>query len=280
MATQQLLADMQWAQWWGTFSALALLVAWETIAPFFGFFVAEAKQRVIHALRNGALGVINAVMVGLIFFLVWLWAEQFSRDRGIGMLFWVALPWWQRAAVALLVMDFWTYWWHRINHEVPFFWRFHKVHHTDIAMDVTTAYRFHICEIAFSSLFRIGIILVMGIELWQMVLYDLTMFVCVLFHHANIGIPEPIDRAIRVIFVTPAMHKVHHSKEVADLNSNYTSLLSVWDRVFHTFRMVPVLRAIRFGVKGYDSMQCQSLVGMVATPFSIGGREQRDRDGF
>jgi sterol desaturase/sphingolipid hydroxylase (fatty acid hydroxylase superfamily) len=134
-------------------------------------------------------------------------------------------------------------------------------------MDVTSARRFHPGEIVISSALRVPLLFLLGIQLWELVLYELMMGVVVDFHHANIGLPEKTDRFLRAVIVTPAMHKVHHSQMRAETDSNYTSLLSAWDRIFGSFRLRPNLYAIKIGLEGWSDTPHQTLPGMLVTPF-------------
>jgi sterol desaturase/sphingolipid hydroxylase (fatty acid hydroxylase superfamily) len=115
-------------------------------------------------------------------------------------------------------------------------------------MDVTTASRFHIAEITFSSLLRVPVLLLVGCSIEQLAAYELLMFAVVQFHHANIGVPPALDRALRTVIVSPSMHKVHHSVVRAECDSNFSSLFSWWDRIFRTMRVSRDPKAIRFGV--------------------------------
>lgn len=115
-------------------------------------------------------------------------------------------------------------------------------------MDVTTASRFHVIEIIFSSILRVPVLLLIGCGIEQLALYELLLFAVVQFHHANVGLPEPIDRLLRVVIVTPFLHKVHHSVAVTERDSNYSSLFSWWDRLFRTLRRSRDPRKIVFGV--------------------------------
>jgi sterol desaturase/sphingolipid hydroxylase (fatty acid hydroxylase superfamily) len=149
----------------------------------------------------------------------------------------------------VFLLDAWTYGWHWLNHRVPFFWRFHRWHHADRAMDVTTASRFHTGEIVLSSVFRVPVLALIGCSLGELALYELLLFAVVQFHHANIALPDRLDRGLRLVIVTPALHKVHHSVVRAESDSNYSSLFSWWDRVFRTLRLVREPRRIVFGVE-------------------------------
>ncbi len=248
---------------------LVVLMLWETAHPFFEYFQKAPKERGKHALRNLLLGGLNAGLISVVFVGLWgaaaLWADQ----QVIGLLHWfgaVGLPSWGHALGALLLLDAWMYVWHRINHVIPFLWRFHRVHHNDPNMDVTTASRFHVGEIAISSTLRLGVILLFGIYLWELVLYETVMFAVVQFHHANVGLPEWVDRALRTVIVTPNMHKVHHSRWQPETDSNYSSLFSFWDRIGRSFRLRDDPSAIELGLHGWDAPEDQSVMGMLRAP--------------
>ena len=231
--------------------SLVFLLAWETARPFFPFFVGGREKwfkRGRHGLINLAIGILNAVVTGFIFSRVWFATTVWGAEHHLGFLRWIKIPGWTQWLVALLLLDMWTYFWHRINHVVPFFWQFHKLHHVDRAMDVTTASRFHVIEIIFSSILRVPVLLLIGCGIEQLALYELLLFAVVQFHHANVGLPEPIDRLLRVVIVTPFLHKVHHSVAVTERDSNYSSLFSWWDRLFRTLRRSRDPRKIVFGV--------------------------------
>ena len=230
---------------------LVVLLAWETARPFFPFFVGgrgKWLERGRHGVINLAIGIFNAVVTGFVFSGIWLAATSWTADHHFGILRWIVLPVWTQWMAALLMLDAWTYFWHRINHVVPFFWRFHKLHHVDRAMDVTTASRFHAMEIIFSSILRIPVLVLIGCGIEQLALYELLLFAVVQFHHANVAVPEWLDRSLRLVIVTPYLHKVHHSVAVTERDSNYSSLFSWWDRLFRTLRIHRDPRRIVFGV--------------------------------
>ena len=108
--------------------------------------------------------------------------------------------------------------------------------------------------------------ILLGIHLWELVLYEMLLLVVIDFHHANIAVPEPVDRLLRIVLATPAMHKVHHSRIREETDSNYTSLFSLWDRVFGSFRLRADLSSIEMGLDGWSDPPHQSLRGMLATP--------------
>lgn len=251
---------------WVSILTLLLLLIWEGYAPFFSFFRKQMKKRAHHALRNFALTLMNAVMTSLLFIGLWNWAADYTAVNQLGLMNQFALPAWAKALGVVLLFDVWTYWWHRFSHVIPFLWRFHRVHHSDPQMDVTTANRFHIGEIFISHTIRIALIILFGAEFWHIALFFALMFPVVQFQHANIGLPPAFDRLMRILLVTPHMHKVHHSRYYKETNSNYTSMLSIWDRVFGSFRLSEDLSKIQLGLKHFDDTRKQSLLGMLTTP--------------
>ena len=249
---------------------LVVLLLWESAHPFFAFFGSKRRERGKHALRNLILGALNAGVIAVLFVGLWGMAAIWAAQQQIGLLHWMestwGLPTWAHLVGAILMLDAWTYVWHRLNHVLPLLWRFHRVHHHDPHVDVTTASRFHTGEIVLSSLLRVGIIVLLGVHLWELVLYEALMFAVVQFHHANVALPEDADRALRMVIVTPAMHKVHHSRWQPETDSNYSALFSFWDRIGRSFRLRKDLQTLRLGLDGWDASEDQSLTGMLRTP--------------
>ncbi len=234
-----------------SFGLLALLLAWETVHPFFGFYSKDPHRlrgRLLHGVTNLGFGLLNGLAIRFVFLALWVRTMQWTDAQGFGVLHWLSAPEWLRWALALLLLDAWTYWWHRLNHSVPFFWRFHRLHHSDRQMDVTTANRFHLGEMIMSSLLRVPVLALIGCRLEQFALYELLLFAVVQFQHANIGLAERLDRALRWVIVTPHMHKVHHSVVRTEQNSNFSSLFSWWDRLALSLRLSRDPRTIAFGL--------------------------------
>ncbi|MBL9171343.1 MAG: sterol desaturase family protein [Verrucomicrobiales bacterium] len=245
---------------------LTLMLGWESLMPFFAYFAGSTHERVRHGLINLALGIVNSLLTGLGFVALWWTSAEWARAHGFGLLNWLSIPNWARLALAFLLFDAWMYWWHRSNHRVLFLWRFHRMHHSDPKMDVTTANRFHIGEIVLSSVLRVPLITLFGLQLWELALYELAMFTVVQLHHANVALPAWLDRALRVIIVTPFMHKVHHSRWQPETDSNYSSLFSFWDRLFLSYRLNDDPHTLRFGLDEFRSPEDHTLTGLMATP--------------
>ncbi|EEF62491.1 sterol desaturase family protein [Pedosphaera parvula] len=248
------------------FTGLMLLLTWESFAPFFAY--TAGRQRGTHVFRNLVVGVINALLVGFVFASLWFAVSQWAERNQFGVLNYLKVPIVFHFPGALLLLDCWMYWWHRINHRIPFFWRFHRMHHSDVHMDVTTASRFHLGEIFFSSCLRIPLIALLGIRFWELIVYETIMFLVVQLHHANVGLPRRVDNLLRLLIVTPAMHKVHHSRWRIETDSNYSSLFSFWDRLFRSFRLRKDSHTIHFGLDEFDLAEDQTLSGLMKTPLA------------
>ncbi len=263
------LGALQFTQSMAAVAVLAALLLAETAHPFFDFFRdrQRLKDRGAHALRNLALGLANGALVALVFAGLWVVAADTASARGWGLLNLVELPTWLHVAGAVLLLDMWTYAWHRANHRIPFLWRFHRVHHSDAHMDVTTASRFHTGEIVLSSALRIPLLLLIGATAWELVLYETMMFAVVQFHHANIGLPPAVSRVLRAVIVTPEIHKVHHSRLQLETDSNYSALFSWWDRLFGSFRLRERPEDIEFGLNQFPGEESVgSLLRMPLAP--------------
>ena len=253
-------------------SGLVLLTLVESVHPFFDFFKGSIKKRGAHYLRNLVIGFINAIIIGVLFIGAWYWATSFASKHSLGILNVVEyyIPvftggW--RLLVAILLFDLWMYAWHRINHAVPFLWRFHKVHHSDPHMDVSTATRFHAGEIIISSALRIGVLIIVGMTLWELFIYEIVALLVIQFHHANINLPKRIDRFLKLFIVTPSMHKVHHSSWQPETDSNFSTIFSFWDRLFSTFNQNKEPEKIILGLEEHGVEEEQHLSKILKMPF-------------
>ncbi len=230
---------------------LLLLLGWEVARPFFANFTRGTgawRRRGLNAAVNLGLGTVNALVISVGFVGLWAATMAWAEAHHFGLLWWLPVGGIGRGVLAILLLDAWTYEWHRLNHAFPLLWRFHRLHHADREMNVTTANRFHLVEIVLSSTLRLPLFALLGVRIEELALYDTLLFAVVQFQHANIGLPEWLDRGLRWVIVTPHLHKVHHSVVRAEANSNYSSLFSWWDRIFRTLRLSPNPRAIAFGV--------------------------------
>jgi len=248
---------------------LALLLMGEAWLPLFK----GRSERLRHGSRNIAMGLMNGVITSFLFAGATAFVAEAAEFQGFGLLNWIEIPFWIETAIAFFLFDLWMYLWHRANHRVPFLWRFHRMHHSDPQLDVTTALRFHIGELIFSSLVRFGILYLLGLSLWQLILYETILLPIILFHHSNVALPERVDRLFRILIVTPNMHRVHHSRFQPETDSNYSSIFSFWDRFAKTFRRKENILTLHYGLDVFEAPKWQSFVGLLATPFSPAQKE-------
>jgi len=233
-------------------------------------FIPQMRGRRLR-IRHGLPHVLTAVMNGLLtrFFLVGITMQvtSWTQAHSLGLVRMAELPGAARTIVVFLLFDIWMYYWHMANHRLFFFWRFHRAHHSDIEMDTTTALRFYPGELLLSSCIRLPVLILIGMSFGELVLFEVMLNISTLFHHSNLAVPEAWDRLLRVLIVTPNMHRVHHSVERDETNSNYTSLLSLWDRLAGTFRMREDTRTITLGLPSFREAKFQRLWGFLITPF-------------
>lgn len=243
--------------------ALGLILFLETLFPLFK----DRRGRILHLTRNLGIGILNGLILSLVFAALTALMTARIQERGIGFLSLLTLPFWMEAFVALVLFDLWMYLWHRMNHRAPFLWRFHRMHHSDNQVDASTALRFHTGELIFSSILRLVLIIpILGLSLEQLLLYETLLQPIILFHHSNIALPETIDRFLRMVIVTPNMHRVHHSVENPETNSNYSSIFSFWDRMGNSFRRRNDPLTLRYGLPDFPEPRWQSVIGMLKTP--------------
>lgn len=137
--------------------------------------------------------------------------------------------------VDLILLDCFLYWWHRVNHQLPFLLRFHEVHHLDEFLDSTTALRFHFGEVFLSSMARVLVIVALGVPIASVIIFEIIIVVCSIFNHSNLRLPAVFEKVLSRLIVTPSIHWVHHHAKRYDTDSNYSTIFSFWDRLFDSF---------------------------------------------
>jgi len=173
---------------------------------------------------------------------------------------------------AFLLLDLSFYYWHVANHRVGFLWRFHNVHHIDPDLDVTTAFRFHFVEVGLSAGFRIVQVLLIGPSLTAYIIYELAFQLGTLFHHSNLRLPLPIERALNFFLVTPRMHGIHHSNIRDENMTNFSVVFPWWDRLHRTLRLNVPQGKVTIGIPGYSASEDNAVLHSFLMPF----RRQRD----
>lgn len=211
-----------------------LLAAIEAYAPR----RARVQSRTGRWFTNWGMTVVNTLALRALALALPLLAVGAAIDaeaQGYGLFNTLALPFVFEVVLAILILDFAIWFQHLVTHKVDFLWRLHQVHHSDRDLDVTSAIRFHPLEIALSMILKIGLVYLLGPAALAVILFEILLNATAMFNHANIAIPIKVDRWLRLIIVTPDMHRVHHSDERAEHDSNYGFALSIWDRVFGTY---------------------------------------------
>ena len=251
----------------GFFVGVFVIVAlWELAAP-------RRALTVSKALRWGSnLGLValNTLVLRLMFPLAAVGVTAFSVANGWGLLNHFQVPFWLAVPVAVIAMDFVIWLQHVMVHAVPALWRLHQVHHADLDYDLTTGARFHPIEIALSMLIKFATITVLGPPVLAVVIFEVLLNATAMFNHGNIRLPAALDRVLRWFVVTPDMHRVHHSVEDDETNSNFGFNLPWWDRLFGTYRAQPRAGhdAIVIGIHGHtDPREVARLDGMLLMPF-------------
>lgn len=248
---------------WILVSALSLIYFLEGMFPH----MHGRKQRLRHALPHLVTALINSILTGV--FLGWLtwYTVRWSEEHSFGLARWIksSLP--VTGFISFLIFDAYMYFWHRANHSYDFLWRFHRAHHSDTMMDSTTALRFHPGELVLSSIFRVPVIALTGIGLTELYIFELTLNTMTLFHHSNLGLGQRTDRAVRLFITSPDMHRIHHSLVLSEMSSNFTSILSLWDRLFGTFREKDDTSGTVFGLTGFRKERWQGFTGFMLSPF-------------
>jgi sterol desaturase/sphingolipid hydroxylase (fatty acid hydroxylase superfamily) len=209
--------------------------------------------------RNMGLFSVNLLLSPLVVVPITAWANL--HEVGLRPAWWGG--WWG-LALDVLLLDFWIYWWHRANHEVPFLWRFHSVHHFDELLDSSSALRFHFGEVFLSACVRAPVILLLGMPLASVVVFEAAILVGAIFHHSDAWLPRKLEAALARIVITPSIHWVHHHAIRADTDSNYGTIFSFWDPLFRSRSRTRRWREMPIGVEGFAD---RPLLRLVTAPF-------------
>jgi sterol desaturase/sphingolipid hydroxylase (fatty acid hydroxylase superfamily) len=244
----------------------ALVGIWEVLAPRRALTVSKSLRWA----SNLGLVVLNTVLVRLLFPVAAVGVAAFCAANGWGVLNHFHVPFWLAVPLAVMAMDFVIWLQHVMVHAVPALWRLHRVHHADLDYDLTTGSRFHPVEIVLSMLIKFATITVLGPPVVAVVIFEVLLNAAAMFNHGNIRLPAGLDRVLRWVIVTPDMHRVHHSVEDDETNSNFGFNLPWWDRLFGTYREQPRAGQVgmTIGIHGHtDPREVARLDGMLLMPF-------------
>lgn len=256
-------------------SITAAVIAVVYLVMFAGERLRPLRRRVEPGLRriarNFATGGISLAVVTLLQAPLLTPVSRWVMEEQFGVLNWLTLdrPW--RTILGIVLLDYTLWWWHWATHVVPFLWRFHLVHHVDLDLDASTALRFHFGELALSAGYRALQIVILGIDPYSLWLWQTILFGSILFHHGNLRLPQKLEGFLVRIIVTPRMHGIHHSARKGETNSNWSSLLTLWDMLHRTFRFDVTQESITIGVPAYRSASDVTIGKILVLPF----RKQR-----
>ncbi len=248
------------------FGTFAVMAAWEVVAPRRRLTVSKA----LRWFNNLGLVALNTALVRVLFPAAAVGVAAFAESRGWGLMNHFAVPRGWAVPAAVVALDLVIYLQHVLFHAVPALWRLHRVHHADLDYDVTTGARFHPVEIVLSMLIKFGAIVALGVPVMAVVIFEVVLNAMAMFNHGNVRIPASVDRVLRWLVVTPDMHRVHHSVEDDEANSNFGFNLSWWDRLFGTYRDQPRAghQDMTIGIHRYrNPKQVAWLPGVLALPF-------------
>jgi sterol desaturase/sphingolipid hydroxylase (fatty acid hydroxylase superfamily) len=251
--------------------AMTLATAIEFIVP-----LRRQARRTNGRLTTNLSLLVMTLLLGILLNSTLALGAAYMGERGFGLLQKVELGATVSFVVSFVALDGASYFVHRLMHRTPALWRVHLAHHIDASVDATTAFRQHPIEGVLRFSFIAGTAWILGAPLAAIALYRLLGALNSVLEHANIGLPQWLDRALVYVWVTPDMHKVHHSREQAETDSNYANLFSSFDRLFGTYTPSTRGRSVEYGIRGYDSAEHQSLGAVLCLPFK---RKQRTARG-
>ena len=260
-----------------------LMAIWEAAAARRELTSSKSRRWV----GNLGLVLLDSLIVRLLFPTAVVGMALMAEEFGWGLFNLFSVPYWVALLVSVAVLDCAIYLQHRIFHIIPVLWRLHLVHHADLDIDVTTGFRFHPIEIVLSMLIKLAVVLVLGPPVLGVLIFEVLLNGLAMFNHANVRIPLPLDRVLRWIIVTPDMHRVHHSVDNVEHNTNFGFNLSCWDRLMGTYKDQPAKghQEMIIGLQSFRDRTWQALPRILAMPFFKpaasgvrGGREEGRRD--
>ena len=249
----------------GFVSVLSAMAVWEILAT-------RRPQTIKRRIRwpgNLAIVILDTLAVRLFFPLAAVGAAIYASENGWGLLNLVSMSAWGAMILAIIALDLAIYFQHRIFHAVPWLWRLHRMHHADLEFDVTTGLRFHPLEILLSMAIKMAVVVLIGAPALAVVVFEVLLNATSLFNHGNVRLPQKVDRWLRLILVTPDMHRVHHSAIRRETDSNFGFSVPWWDRLFGTYRAQPEKGHLgtTIGIEGFRTQHDLRLDQMLIQPF-------------
>lgn len=257
--------DPSWIRLSCFIGVLLLCALWENMLPR----KALVASRTFRWVNNLSLVALNSVIITVIMPIAAIQAAVIASEQQLGLLYCTSMPIWINVLLSVVLLDCVIYLQHVLFHRIPLLWKFHRVHHADLDIDVTTGTRFHPIEIVLSMMIKIGAVFTLGVSPIAIVIFEIILNASAMFNHSNAKLALPVDAWLRKVVVTPDMHRVHHSVIPRETHSNFGFFLSVWDRLFGTYRAQPELGHdhIVIGLPDIRDEQEQRLDKLITMPF-------------
>ena len=230
-------------------------------------------------MTNLAMVVLSSVTLRIVFPLAAVGTALWAQTNGIGLFPLLGVPLWAAGMLAFILLDFAVWLEHVISHKWPWLWRIHRMHHADTGFDLTTALRFHPLEIVLSMVWKAAVIIALGAPPVAVLVFEIVLNGAAMFNHANIKLPKPVDALLRLLIVTPDMHRIHHSTDPRETDSNYGFNLAIWDRLFSTYTQSPRRgdTDIEIGLSEWRDSRTASLGWALVLPFRFPPKARPER---
>jgi len=251
-------------------SGILLFLSFEKIIPFRPATLSRLQRWRI----NFTMNFCNVLIIDIFFVYLLNATNLFSAQRSFNLFEQMHFNTLGRIACTILVLDLAMYIWHRLNHAIPLLWRFHRVHHTDMNIDVSSAARFHFGEVTGSTIITYTLMLFLGATIGEVRLFQVVLFLMAQFGHSNLKLNPKLEASLWLFLVPPAMHRIHHSNVKNETDSNYGTIFSFWDRMFRTFLRDVDQDNIVFGLKEFNNPKELMLLQLLALPFRRSGKHK------
>ena len=257
------------------FAVLLAMMLWERRKPRRALSLPRARRWP----ANLGIIVVDSIVLRLVFPVLAVGAAELAAARGWGLFHGLNAPFWLALPASLLILDLAIYTQHVVFHKVAVLWRLHRMHHTDLDFDVTTALRFHPLEIVLSMLIKLVLVTLLGAPAVAVMLFEVILNATAMFNHGNVELPRRLDRALRWILVTPDMHRIHHSIRPEETDSNFGFNLPWWDRLFGTYRDQPRdgHAGMCIGLEYFRDRRAIGLYALLLQPFLNPDRRAEDK---
>lgn len=226
----------------------------------------RVQKRSSRWFTNIGLVVIDTLVIRLLFPVIAVGAALWAKEEGWGLFNLISLPQWLGVLLAVILLDMMIYWQHVAFHRIPVLWRLHKVHHADRDLDASSGLRFHPVEIVISMIYKMVIVVALGTPVVAVIIFEILLNACAIFNHANVRLPKWLERPLRLVMVTPALHRIHHSVIERETNTNFGFSVIWWDKIFRSYTDQPAGK-LTLGLSEYQTDAPSGLWWSLIAPF-------------